>query len=135
MAALRSRRIESLFGAPVDSLTAAHVHGLVAAAVQEAFDLDFKAPLYGRGDSEKRALAGDVAALANTAGGVIVLGVAEDDHARAKAAPGVDLSDAEVSRMRQVVASLVAPMPVFDVFTVPDTAGGTTPLRIAASLS
>jgi predicted HTH transcriptional regulator len=83
--------------------------------------------LYGRGDSEKRALAGDVAVLANTAGGVIVLGVAEDDHARVKAAPGVDLSDAEVSRMRQVVASLVAPMPVFDVFTVPDTARGTTP--------
>jgi hypothetical protein len=42
--------------------------------------LDFKAALYGRGDSERRALAGDAAALADTAGGVIVLGVAEDDQ-------------------------------------------------------
>jgi len=137
MAALRSRRLESVFGAPVDVLTAAHIHALITASVQEAFDLDFKETLYGRGDSEKRALAGDVAALANTAGGVIVLGIREDDHACAEAAPGIELSDGEVGRIRQVVASLVAPMPVMDVFTVPDTsasaatqaAGGAAPSR------
>lgn len=35
----------------------------------EAYDLDFKATLYGKSDKERRDLAGDVAALANTAGG------------------------------------------------------------------
>jgi hypothetical protein len=119
MVALRSRRLESLFGTSLDALHAEHVRGLVSSSAQEAFDLDFKAVLYGRGDSDRRALAGDVAALANTAGGVIVLGVAEDDQARAVAAPGVEITDAEVARIRQVIASQVAPMPVVDVLTVP----------------
>ncbi|MGH7744920.1 MAG: AlbA family DNA-binding domain-containing protein [Candidatus Dormibacteria bacterium] len=121
MVVFRSRRLESVFGAPLDALTSEHVKSLVTSNVQEAFDLDFKRPLYGRGDSDKRALAGDVAALANTAGGIIVLGVEEDEHARAVGTPGVALSDAEVARMRQIVASLAAPMPDFDVLTVPDS--------------
>lgn len=121
MVALRSRRLESVFGTSLDALTSEHVRSLVTSNVQEAFDLDFKLPLYGRTDSDKRDLAGDVAALANTAGGTIVLGVEEDEHARAVGTPGVELSDAEVARMRQIVASRVAPMPDFDVLMVPDS--------------
>jgi predicted HTH transcriptional regulator len=75
--------------------------------------------LCGRGDSDRRKLAGDVAALANTAGGVIILGIEEDDQARATGAPGVELSDAESARIRQIVASLVAPVPMFDILTIP----------------
>ena len=129
MVALRSRRLESLFGASLDSLQAGNVHALVMSSAQEAFDLDFKGTLYGRGDSDRRALAGDVAAMANTAGGVIVLGVAEDEQARAVATPGVQVTDAEVARIRQVIASLVAPMPVVDVLAVPGTGreNGTAP--------
>jgi hypothetical protein len=52
--------------------------------------------------------------MANTAGGVIVLGIAEDNRARAAAAPGVALSDGEVGRIRQIVASLVSPLPTVD---------------------
>jgi hypothetical protein len=72
MAALRSRRLEALFGARLEDVTPENVQGLVDAGAQEAFDLDFKRDLYGRSDSDKRAFAGDVAALANSAGGVIV---------------------------------------------------------------
>lgn len=122
MVALRSRRLESVFGAPLDALTAEHVRSLVTSSVQEAFDLDFKQELYGRGDSDKRALAGDVAGLANTAGGIIVLGIEGDEHSRATATPGVELSDGEVRRIYQVVASLVSPMPVLDVRPLPDAA-------------
>ncbi|MFI7661782.1 helix-turn-helix domain-containing protein [Micromonospora parva] len=121
MVALRSRRLESLFGSRLDALTPAHVRSLVTSGVQEAFDLDFKLTLYGRTDSDKRALAGDVAALANTSGGIILLGVDEDDQARATNAPGVVLSDAEAARMRQIVASLVAPIPVFDILMVSES--------------
>lgn len=120
MVALRSRRLESVFGAPLDALAAPNIHGLVASGVQEAFDLDFKLTLYGRSDADKRALAADVAALANTAGGVILLGVEEDAQARSIATPGVVVSDAEMSRMRQIVASLVAPLPVFDILLISD---------------
>ena len=119
MVALRSRRLESLFGTSLDQLTAAHIQSFVTNQVTEEFDLDFKAELYGRSDSAKRDLAGDVAALANTAGGVIVVGVDEDDHARARAADGVELSEAEKARMLQIVASGVSPMPVLDIISVP----------------
>ncbi len=107
MVALRSRRLESLFGTSLDALRAEHVHALVNSSAQEAFDLDFKAALYGRGDSERRALAGDVAAWPTRQ----AVGMAEDDQARAVAAPGVQVTDAEVARIRQVIASLAAPCP------------------------
>jgi hypothetical protein len=118
--ALRSRRLESLFGAPFDRLTPSHVRGLVDAGAQEAFDLDFKLTAYGRGDSDRRALAGDVAAMANTAGGIIVIGIDEDEQARATAAPGVEVTETETRRVLQVVGALVSPLPVFDVVTVLD---------------
>jgi hypothetical protein len=41
---------------------------LVSNKVPEAFEFDYKAELYGSSEAAKRALAGDVAALANTAG-------------------------------------------------------------------
>jgi hypothetical protein len=120
MVALRSRRLERLFGARLDAISHAQVADLVANAVTEAFDLDFKGELYGNADKDKRALAGDVAAMANTAGGVIVLGIAEDDQARAAAAPGVALSDGEIGRIYQIVASLVSPLPTFEPVPVED---------------
>ncbi len=109
MPAAFSSRLESVFGVRIDQVEVNHIHGLVTNGVSEEFDLDFKRDLYGRSDAAKRELAGDVAALANTAGGVILIGVDEDDHARASAAPGVDVSDDERARMLQVVAAGVAP--------------------------
>jgi hypothetical protein len=49
--------------------------------------------------------AGDGAVLASTAGGVILLGVQEDGQAPAVAAPGVQITDAEAARIRQVIVS------------------------------
>jgi hypothetical protein len=111
MVALRSRRLERLFGARLDAFSHAQVVDLVTNAVTEAYDLDFKGELYGNADKDRRACAGDLAAMANTAGGVVVLGITEDSQARAVAAPGVALSDGEIGRMRQIVASLVFPLP------------------------
>jgi Putative DNA-binding domain len=121
MVALRSRRLETLFGAsPLDQLRAEHVRALVSSHVREAFDIDFKATTYGHSDRQKRDLAVDVAALANTAGGVIVLGVEEDDQAQASSAPGVDLTDDVTRHIEQVVADLVFPKPDYDILPVPD---------------
>jgi len=91
MALLRSRRLETVLGAPVDELSARNIEVLAGNGVSEAFDLDFKGTLYGNSDKERRDLCGDVAALANTSGGVIIVGVEEDEHAIAAATPGVDL--------------------------------------------
>lgn len=124
MTTLRSRRLEALLGGLIDAVDAAAIQSLVATGVDEAFDLDFKAELYGNNDSARRSLAGDVAAMANTGGGLIILGVEEDGQARASATPEVLLSDAEVGRIRQIVASLVAPHVAFDVITVPGSSEG-----------
>jgi hypothetical protein len=58
--------------------------------------------------------------MANTAGGVILLGIEENQQARAIAAPGVKVSDSEVGRIRQIVAAQVSPMPTFDIETILD---------------
>ncbi|MFK0174218.1 helix-turn-helix domain-containing protein [Streptomyces sp. NPDC090306] len=125
MVALRSRRLEGLLGARLDSVSQTHLALLQQNAVSESYDLEFKGELYGGGGSVKRDLAGDVAALANTAGGLLLLGVTEDDQARAAGLPGVCLSDNEVLRIRNVVADLVHPLPTFDVRQIedPDRAG------------
>ncbi|MEU4339437.1 ATP-binding protein [Micromonospora lupini] len=126
MAALRSRRLEAVLGAPLDAVEAEHIRSLVDNGVEEAFDLDFKRDPYKHNDAGKRSIAGDVAALANTAGGVIILGLDEDEQtARASASPGVDLTEDEVSWMRQTIAANMAPMPTFDILTVQDPGLGT----------
>jgi hypothetical protein len=128
---LRSRRLESLFGTTVDQVTAEHIESLVENAVTEDFDLDFKRDLYERTDQKRRDLAGDVAAMANSAGGVIILGV-DDEDGRAAAAPGVPLTDEETRRMHQVVASLVAPMPTIEINVVSQHGSNTSGFYIIA---
>ncbi len=86
---------------------------------REAYDLDFKQELYSGSDRGKRDLCSDVAAMANTAGGVILVGV-QDEHATASGVPGVEVTDDVINRIRQVVAGGVTPLPQFDVFGVQD---------------
>src|SRR3954452_11439487 len=118
MVALRSRRLEAAFGAALSDVNAQHVLELVAGAVREDFDLDFKAQMYGNSDADKRDLAADVAAMANSAGGVIVLGVEENEHAQAVAAPGIAISDEVERRVLQVTAG-ISPAPPVAVRRIP----------------
>jgi hypothetical protein len=83
--------------------------------VGEDFDLDFKSNVYANGDKGKRDLAVDVAALANTAGGLIVVGMSEDDQARALAPTKMPVNDSEINRMLQIIAAGVAPFPAVDI--------------------
>ena len=113
-----SKRLEQLFGPNSAAINADHVKKLVSGAVEEDVDLDFKESLYG-GESERRDLCRDVAALANTAGGVLVLGVRADEQSQASACPGVDLSDDAKTRMQQIVVAGVMPLPTFEILAVP----------------
>src|ERR1022692_144883 len=122
MIAFQSRRIQELLGASLETAQYSHCMTLLSNKVSEAFDLDFKAELYGNTEQAKRALAGDVAAMANTAGGLLILGIEEDGQARAAVAPGVSVADAEVARIRQIVASNVVPFPQLDVLQIEDPA-------------
>ena len=120
MVALRSARLEALLSSRIELVQHADLMTLVSNQVPEAFDLDFKAEMYGPTDRDRRDAATDVAALANTAGGLLILGIEEDDQARAAAAPGLALSEADERRIRQIVGSQVVPMPVIDVLRVED---------------
>jgi hypothetical protein len=120
MVAFRSHRLERLLGGRIDEVDHAAIAALVAAEVPEAVDLDFKRDLYGGSDADKRALAGDVAALANAVGGLLVLGIDDGKQDRAVAAPGVAVSDAEINRVRQIVAANAAPAPEIDPHYIED---------------
>jgi len=120
MVALRSARLEALLGSRLELVQHADLMALISDQVPEAFDLDFKSEMYGPTDKDRRDAATDVAALANTAGGLLILGIEEDEQARAATAPGLELSEADERRIRQIVGSQVVPMPVIDVLRVED---------------
>src|SRR6266496_3510732 len=115
MATLRSQRLEALLGAPISGVSYDQVAAVAEVQVGEDFDLDFKRGPYGNSDRDKRELASDVAAMANTAGGLIVLGMEEDDQARAVQAAEMPVDDREVNRMLQIIAAGIAPMPACDI--------------------
>lgn len=125
MVALRSARLEALLGSRLEEVQYSDVMTLIGNQVSEAFDLDFKSEMYGHSDRDKRDAATDVAALANTAGGLIAIGIMEDDQARASTAPGVPLAEEDERRIRQIIGTHVVPMPVLDLIRVedPDQAG------------
>ncbi|MFC7721146.1 AlbA family DNA-binding domain-containing protein [Nonomuraea recticatena] len=100
----------------------AHLQLLIDGQVPEAEDLDYKRDLYGNTDKDKRSLSTDVAALASTRGGLLILGIDEDEQGRAKDFCDVALSDAEFTRMLQIIASGTAPLPTFEIIPVENPA-------------
>jgi hypothetical protein len=112
-------RIVELLGSTIDDAEPENLQALVDGAVREDTDLDFKIELYGRTDSAKRDLAGDVAAMANERGGVIILGIREEAEVAVERVP-LALPNGEEARMRQVVAGNVFPSVDFDVKVIDD---------------
>ncbi|WP_431928776.1 AlbA family DNA-binding domain-containing protein [Nonomuraea jabiensis] len=125
MTVLRSPRLEALLGGAIPtagSIEYRHLELLKGGQVGEAEDLDYKRELYRRDDKGRISLSTDVAALASTRGGVLILGIAEDDQGRAVAMTDVELSDAEATRMHQVIGSGVHPLPTFEIIPVENPA-------------
>ena len=101
------------------NLTFEMVQRAVAERVEERADLDWKTtlPLQVNGNEaleEKAAeFAKDVAAMANSGGGLIVYGVQEDRSAGSSAAgkivPVPEIDEAALKRMRQVLYNLIYP--------------------------
>lgn len=114
---IRLPRLEALFGCRLDAaMSASAIRQLVEQAASEAEDLDFKAELYQPGDGE---LAKDVAAMANTLGGAIVIAVNEE-HEVPVGAPGVEISAGHLRSMRATVRSRIRPFPSFEVLHIED---------------
>jgi hypothetical protein len=110
-------RLADIFGARIDELTEADLERVVSGRVREDRDLDFKEDRYGGSDGAKRELAADLAALANERGGVIVIGVRDENDVAVGRTP-VELVEGEEGRIRQTAASNIAPHLAFDVGVV-----------------
>ncbi|BCB88882.1 AlbA family DNA-binding domain-containing protein [Phytohabitans suffuscus] len=130
---IRLPAVEARLGCRLDRVDEAAIGRLIG--LRETVDLDFKR-LYDRGEKGADGLCTDVAAMANSGGGAVVLGVDEDKNAQASALVPVAVSDDEERRMRELVAGRVYPFPDWDVFPVrlaTDTNRGYYVLAAAAS--
>ena len=107
-------RLIDLLGARLDVTTEAHLRNLVSGSVREDADLDFKQDGYGNTDQQRRELAGDLAAMGNGRGGLLVIGV-RDENDVAVELTSVELVDGEEARIRQIAAGNIAPHLAFDV--------------------
>lgn len=116
-------RVEQLLGCAVKDVDVGALQRLVDGAIPEAEDLEFKSELYGSSDANHRSLAADVAALANAGGGLLVIGISGRD--RAEGLSPVHLDSDEEPRMRQIIASLVAPVPEYEVRALPSEGDAT----------
>jgi hypothetical protein len=75
-----SLRLVDLLGARLEEVVEKHLDRLVTGGVREDADLDFKQDRYGDTDQQRRELAGDLAAMGNGRGGLIVIGIRDDNH-------------------------------------------------------
>ncbi len=113
-----SGRLRAIFGVPLGAVERDQIEALVTRAVSEDADLDFKETLYGNAAGDRHELCKDIAAMRNHIGGVIVLG-RRDEGGIAVGCPGVELSENEAARMRQIVAANTAPHADFEIMQVP----------------
>ncbi len=133
MAIWRSTTLEAVLGGPLDEsgLTAAAVQGLVLQQARENEVLELKAEPYPGAPpgaqiawTAEQELAKDVTALANTAGGLLLVGVEETGGAASGAKPFPDDQEALVQRLSRALVNHSAPVPRVGWIPIPAAAGG-----------
>jgi hypothetical protein len=88
-------------------ITESHLLRLIDQGVTEAMDIEFKQALYGRSDADRREFLKDVTAMANTAGGHIIIGVQATDGVATKLAPiTTPPADSEKQRLENMLMSV-----------------------------
>ena len=97
---------------------------LVAASAREDKTLEFKRDAYGGNDDARAEFLADVSALANTAGGDLVIGIEEVDGAATLLVGLAGDADAEVLRLQQMAMAGIQPrLPALDIRAVPVSSG------------
>lgn len=105
----RLGRIEGLLGRRLDEVDYQSITDLVGIPeAAESEDLDYKQAHYSQDERGREELAKDIAAFANHTGGLLVIGMAESRGVPSKVFD-VDLDDARLRHIRQVIAANTAP--------------------------
>lgn len=116
--------LRGIFGVPVAQIDAAAIERAVDNGAAENDQLDWKQVPYAKGEGGE--IAKDLAALANHRGGIIVIGVADDEqsHAATGTTP-VTIAATEVGKqVRQAAASNIQPFLTGFSVRQTDTASG-----------
>lgn len=121
----------------IDSWTDATVQQLVTDQIPESLTVEFKRDLPVATPSEKREVAKDISAMANSAGGWIVYGVDEQQgpngiKVAAAMSPLTQPADA-AHRIDDIIAGSVTPRPQFRVREIAATGGIFVVVRVTAS--
>lgn len=115
-------RVAELFGVGIDDLDCAAIERAVAERVAENEQLDWKSEPYPSGKGDE--IAKDVASFANHLGGVIIIGVAEDQHGRASGATPFKASvDSTVRQITQACLARIEPYVHITATPIPATDG------------
>jgi predicted HTH transcriptional regulator len=103
-------RLAKLLGAPVHEATYEQIAALTVKQVREDADLDFKGSnAYIADNDGPEELAKDVSGLANARGGLIIIGIGEDDQACAKTVAPVETTGKIKDQMEQILRSRIVP--------------------------
>lgn len=113
--------LEQLLGKRSSEMEAADIERLVAMAVAEDGSLEYKRQPWAKDDKGKQECAKDIAGLANSQGGVIVLGV--DETAGVISASPFDLPSELGPWIHSVLRSRLRPVPPFDFRFIPNGDG------------
>jgi hypothetical protein len=110
-------RLQTVFGIPPEEAAEEHLRSLVSAGTREYADLDFKQERYGNRDEDRRELAADIGQFANDRGGVIVIGIRDENEVAVELTP-VPLDSDEEGRIRSIGTDNVVPYASFHIHVV-----------------
>lgn len=108
-------------GEPAGPLTEQMIDEAIARGLLEADDLDWKAKLPTARDLARSDLSKDIAAMANSGGGMLVFGVIEEDAAASGRVDAGEIDENYLRTLRRVAYTGISPAVTgIDVFTLGD---------------
>jgi len=99
----------ALLDIPLDRITEADIQRLITAGAAESLYIDYKQTTYGKSESDHAELLADLSSFANTAGGDIVIGVAENGGIPIKIVPFTGNADEERRRLEDIARTGLEP--------------------------
>jgi hypothetical protein len=99
----------ALLDIPLDRITETDLRRLITAGAAESFYVDYKQATYGGKEADHAELLADVSSFANTAGGDLVIGVAETGGVPTAILPFIGNADDERRRLEDIARTGLEP--------------------------